>query len=155
MSQYDLKFDLKESRFPWPIFHGPLIWELVWPEVWPQNKCRSKLPILMVQRFCLISWRDKYRSCINAIFSDYETIWSQVWPQNKRWSQWPIFHGLWILPYILSIWCINIIFVIMCWVVLQNFSNLIFHAGKQCGPRSDCSYRSSLIWVHTNSKNDF
>ena len=20
--------------------------------------------------------------------------------------------------------------------------------GKQCGPRSDCSYRSSLIWVH-------
>ena len=21
--------------------------------------------------------------------------------------------------------------------------------GKQCGPRSDCSYRSSLFWVHT------
>ena len=21
--------------------------------------------------------------------------------------------------------------------------------GKQCGPRSDCSYRSSLVWVHT------
>ena len=20
--------------------------------------------------------------------------------------------------------------------------------GKQCGPRSDCSYRSSLLWVH-------
>ena len=20
--------------------------------------------------------------------------------------------------------------------------------GKQCGPRSDCSYRSSLVWVH-------
>ena len=20
--------------------------------------------------------------------------------------------------------------------------------GKQCGPRSDCSYRSSLFWVH-------
>ena len=22
-------------------------------------------------------------------------------------------------------------------------------SGKQCGPRSDCSYRSSLFWVHT------
>ena len=21
--------------------------------------------------------------------------------------------------------------------------------GKQCGPRSDCSYRSSLFWIHT------
>ena len=23
------------------------------------------------------------------------------------------------------------------------------HFCKQCGPRSDCSFRSSLIWVHT------
>ena len=23
------------------------------------------------------------------------------------------------------------------------------NGGKQCGPRSDCSYRCSLIWVHT------
>ena len=23
------------------------------------------------------------------------------------------------------------------------------HTGKHCGPRSDCSLRSSLIWVHT------
>ena len=23
------------------------------------------------------------------------------------------------------------------------------HCCKQCGPRSDCSFRSSLIWVHT------
>ena len=36
--------------------------------------------------------------------------------------------------------------------ILANFSNLSLHRGKQCGPRSDCSYRSSLIWVHTVSK---
>ena len=24
------------------------------------------------------------------------------------------------------------------------------HYGKQCGPRSDCSYRSSLFWVHAD-----
>ena len=23
--------------------------------------------------------------------------------------------------------------------------------GKQCGPRSDCTYRSSLFWVHTGA----
>ena len=33
--------------------------------------------------------------------------------------------------------------------ILANFSNLFLHTGKQCGPRSDCSCRSSLIWVHT------
>ena len=38
---------------------------------------------------------------------------------------------------------------------LANFSNLFLHTGRQCGPRSDCSYRSSLIWVHTVCKNDF
>ena len=38
---------------------------------------------------------------------------------------------------------------------LANFSNLCLHTGKQCGPWSDCSYRSSLIWVHTVCKNDF
>ena len=27
----------------------------------------------------------------------------------------------------------------------ETFKNLY---GKQCGPRSDCSYRSSLFWVH-------
>ena len=25
----------------------------------------------------------------------------------------------------------------------------IFYRSKQCGPRTECSYRSSLIWVHT------
>ena len=39
--------------------------------------------------------------------------------------------------------------------ILANFSNLFLHTGKQCGPRSDCSYRSSLIWVHTVCRNDF
>ena len=39
--------------------------------------------------------------------------------------------------------------------ILANFSNLFLHTGKQCGPRSDCSQRSSLIWVHTVCKNDF
>ena len=39
--------------------------------------------------------------------------------------------------------------------ILANFSNLFLHTGKQCGPRSDCSSRSSLIWVHTVCKNDF
>ena len=39
--------------------------------------------------------------------------------------------------------------------ILANFSNLFLHTGKQCGPRSDCSFRSSLIWVHTVYNNDF
>ena len=39
--------------------------------------------------------------------------------------------------------------------ILANFSNLFLHTGKQCGPWSDCSWRSSLIWVHTVCKNDF
>ena len=39
--------------------------------------------------------------------------------------------------------------------ILANFSNLFLHTGKQCWLRSDCSSRSSLIWVHTVCKNDF
>ena len=39
--------------------------------------------------------------------------------------------------------------------ILADFSNLFLHTGKQCGPWSDCSKRSSLIWVHTVCKNDF
>ena len=39
--------------------------------------------------------------------------------------------------------------------IFADFSNLFLRTGKQCGPRSDCSYRSSLIWVHTVCKNDF
>ena len=39
--------------------------------------------------------------------------------------------------------------------ILADFSNLFLHTGKQCEPWSDCSYRSSLIWVHTVCKNDF
>ena len=35
---------------------------------------------------------------------------------------------------------------IVCFVVCGNFRSLF---NKQCRPRSDCSYRSSLIWVHT------
>ena len=30
--------------------------------------------------------------------------------------------------------------------ILANFSNVFLHTGKQCGRRSDCSFRSSLIW---------
>ena len=39
--------------------------------------------------------------------------------------------------------------------ILANFSNLFLHTGKQCGPWSDCSEKSSLIWVHTVCKNVF
>ena len=39
--------------------------------------------------------------------------------------------------------------------ILANFSNLFLHTGKQCGYRSDCSQRSSLIEVHSVCKNDF
>ena len=38
---------------------------------------------------------------------------------------------------------------------VANFSNLFLNTGKQCGPRSDCSFRSSLIWVPTVCRNDF
>ena len=46
------------------------------------------------------------------------------------------------------------VFVVCC-NFHATFSNLLLHTGKQCGPRSDCSLRSSLIWVHTVCKNDF
>ena len=32
---------------------------------------------------------------------------------------------------------------------LSSARYFISHFCKQCGPRSDCSFRSSLIWVHT------
>ena len=32
---------------------------------------------------------------------------------------------------------------------LSSASYFKSHCCKQCGPRSDCSFRSSLIWVHT------
>ena len=34
-------------------------------------------------------------------------------------------------------------------VSLSSVSYFKSHFCKQCGPRSDCSFRSSLIWVHT------
>ena len=49
-------------------------------------------------------------------------------------------------------------FLRMLWLILyfQQLSSALSSAGylksrccKQCGPRSDCSFRSSLIWVHT------
>ena len=44
---------------------------------------------------------------------------------------------------------------VVCCIFLQTFQTYFLHIGKQCGPRSDCSYRSSLIWVHTVCNNDF
>ena len=35
--------------------------------------------------------------------------------------------------------------IVVCFV----FCQLLCHCCKQCGPRSDCSFRSCLIWVHT------
>ena len=63
-----------KCRSLWPIFHGPVIlpyilktiwcmntilwdYESVWLDVWPKNKCRSCDLYVMVQWFCLISWR--------------------------------------------------------------------------------------------------
>ena len=52
--------------------------------------------------------------------------------------------------------CIENVICLCCLLnILAIFSNLFLHTGKQCGPRSDCSFRSSLIWVHTVCKNDF
>ena len=34
-------------------------------------------------------------------------------------------------------------------VCLSSASYFKSHFCKQCGPRSDCCFRSSLIWVHT------
>ena len=36
---------------------------------------------------------------------------------------------------------------VVCFSRLQKCLSSLY--GKQCGPRSDCSYRSSLFWVHT------
>ena len=44
---------------------------------------------------------------------------------------------------------------VVCCIFLQTFQTYFWHIGKQCGPRSDCSLRSSLIWVHTFCNNDF
>ena len=43
---------------------------------------------------------------------------------------------------------------VVCWIFLQTSQSYFLHTGKQCGPRSDCSFRSSLIWVHTVCRND-
>ena len=37
---------------------------------------------------------------------------------------------------------------VVCFSSLLKCLRSLF--GKQCGPRLDCSYRSSLIWVHTD-----
>ena len=44
---------------------------------------------------------------------------------------------------------------VVCCIFLQIFQTYILHIGKQCGPRTVCSLRSSLIWVHTVCRNDF
>ena len=44
---------------------------------------------------------------------------------------------------------------VVCCIFLRTFQTYFLHIGKQCGPRSDCSLRSSLIWVHTVCNNDF
>ena len=44
---------------------------------------------------------------------------------------------------------------VVCCIFLQTFQTYILHIGKQCGPSSDCSWRSSLIWVHTVCNNEF
>ena len=40
---------------------------------------------------------------------------------------------------------ININFVVVCFSRLLKCLRSLY--GKQCGPRTDCSYRSSLLWV--------
>ena len=56
--------------------------------------------------FCLISWRlfDLWTSYFRI-----ESVWPNIWPQNKCRSLWRTFHGPVILPYILTICCMNII----------------------------------------------
>ena len=82
---------------------------------------------------------------------------SARWLQNYRghlvlhcFEKWYIFKG-----YIHSVliwlnmvfhWYLTFIATIATKVVC--FSRLLSLYGKQCGPRSDCSYRSSLLWVH-------
>ena len=84
MSQYDRTFDLKINVGPYDLY-------------------------VMVQWFCLISWRLFWY--MNIILQDYESVWHDVWPQNKCRLLWPIFHGPVIVPYILkTVWCMNIIF---------------------------------------------
>ena len=39
----------------------------------------------------------------------WESVWPDVWSKNKCRSLWPIFYGSVILPYILTVWCLNII----------------------------------------------
>ena len=41
---------------------------------------------------------------------------------------------------------------VVCCIFLLTLFDLYKYRGEQCGPRSDCSYRSSLIWVHIVNK---
>ena len=38
---------------------------------------------------------------------------------------------------------------VICCKLLPNITSKFKYTCKKCGPRTDCSYRSSLIWVHT------
>ena len=55
----------------------------------------------------------------------------------------------WVLAY--KRWCLTlnvpITTKVVCFSLLLKCLRSLY--GKQCGPRWDCSYRSSLFWVHT------
>ena len=59
-----------------------------------------------------------------------------------------IFHGYYIYPKCVDTLTLNapIAAKVVCFSRLLKCLRSLY--GKQCGPRSNCSYRSSLFWVH-------
>ena len=57
--------------------HTMGLWVSIWPNVWPQNICRRLWPVyIMVQWFCLISWK------LFSGWTSYFGIMSQYHPTS-------------------------------------------------------------------------
>ena len=116
-----------KCRSLWPISHGPLIlsyilktiwymnintilwdYELVWPDVWPKINVGHCDLYVIVQWFCLISWK---------LFSSWTSYFGTM-SQYDPTSDLKIlichcdlyFMVQWLLPYVMkTVWCLNII----------------------------------------------
>ena len=110
---------------------------------------------------CFLKFRFQWRSWLLIKGS---WVWSRLACYFHGDWAWIFFYGHWLLLPLIQEGLLSITSESMCteYCLTLNvpiatkvvcFSCLLkclrSHFGKQCRPRSDCSYRSSLFWVHT------